>query len=137
MVPLNLIIKILSKCRFCTYTGYPLSKSSWTTCTDKQIVERFKRMRNSLTYYYSGCVNNNTLLRIYHILRYSCAKTLACKHKTTVKLIWQNYGQQISVNTFYKNKQAQISLCITLRNLYQSKVWHLDLSQQNVFAFFL
>jgi hypothetical protein len=108
--PLSWIIRILATYRFCTYFGYPISKSGWSTYSDLVIVDRFKRIKDSLVKYYSGSLNQKDLSTINHILHYSCAKTLACKHKTNLKKIWKKYGKNLSIrHPVEKRKTLQMS----------------------------
>ena len=90
--PFYLIILILSKQNFCNSFGYPKSKSGWVTWTDSDIIQHFNRIRNSLFLFYSGCNNNKSLSRIQYILHFSCAKTLACKHKTNLRQISKKFA---------------------------------------------
>lgn len=110
--PLVWLMRILATYRFCTSFGYPISKSAWSTCSDITIIDRFKRIRNSLLKYYSGSINQKDLSRINHILHYSCAKTLACKHKTNLRKIWKKYGKQL-VNHYQGEKTRKVLLSET------------------------
>lgn len=98
MLPLVSLVKLLSECGFCKYNGYPLSKSNWSTLPDLKIIERFSRILISISCHYSGCVNRKQLSNIQYILCYSCAKTLACKHKTNVKSILYTYTNEFMHN---------------------------------------
>lgn len=104
--PLFWIIRILAIYRFCTSCGYPISKSGWSTYSDLVIVDRFKRIKDSLVKYYSGSLNQKDLSKINHILHYSCAKTLACKHKTNLKKIWKKYGKNLSIRYPGKSRKS-------------------------------
>jgi hypothetical protein len=108
--PLLWIIRILATYRFCTHFGYPISKSGWSTYSDILIIDRFKRIKDSLVKYYSGSLNQKDLSKINHILHYSCGKTLACKHKTNLKKIWKKYGKNLSIrHPVQKRKTVQMS----------------------------
>jgi hypothetical protein len=98
MLPLVSLVKFLSECGFCKYNGYPISKSNWSTLPDIKIIERFSRIFISISSHYSGCINRKQLSNIQYILCYSCAKTLACKHKTNVKSILYTYTNQFIRN---------------------------------------
>ncbi len=108
--PLTWIIRILAIYRFCTYFAYPISKSGWSPYPDLIIIDRFRRIKDSLCKYYSGSLNQKDLAKINHILHYSCAKTLACKHKTNLKKIWKKYGKNLSIkHPVSKRKSLQMS----------------------------
>lgn len=101
--PLYLIILILSKENFCNFLGYPKSKSSWVGLTDTDIIYQFNRIQASLFLFYSGCNNKKALSQIQYILHFSCAKTLACKHKTNLRHIIQKFGKKNSKKNILNN----------------------------------
>lgn len=115
--PFFLIINVLAKQNFCSSFGYPKSKSGWVTWTDIQILEYFHSIRNTFFLFYSGCNNSKALYRIQYILHYSCAKTLACKHKTNLRKISK-------LTHFYKNLKI-------------IRLWNFQLKQMDSIIFFL
>jgi hypothetical protein len=100
MLPLVLLVKLLSEYGFCKSNGFPISKSSWSTLPDSKIIERFSQILVSISYHYGGCINRIHLSNIQYILCYSCAKTLACKHKTNLRSIWYTYANEFKRNNF-------------------------------------
>lgn len=100
MLPLVLLVKLLSEYGFCKSNGFPISKSSWSTLPDSKIIERFSQILVSISYHYGGCINRIHLSNIQYILCYSCAKTLACKHKTNLRSIWYTYAKEFKRNNF-------------------------------------
>jgi hypothetical protein len=103
--PFYLIILILSKRNFCNSFGYPKSKSGWVTLVDNDIIQHFNRIETSLFFFYSGCNNRKTLSRIQYILHFSCAKTLACKHKTNLRQIFKKFGNKFNRKDFSNNNR--------------------------------
>jgi len=97
LIPFVKILNILALFGFCSSNGYPETKLGWTTWSDRLIIYKFKYIRNNILSYYSGALNQKELLRIQHILHYSCAKTLACKHKTNLRKIWKRHGSNLSL----------------------------------------
>nr|YP_009258409.1 maturase K [Spirogyra maxima]ANI25338.1 maturase K [Spirogyra maxima] len=97
-IPLVSLFRLLSEYGFCKYDGYPISKSSWSTWPDSKIIERFNQILTSISCHYSGNANKKSLSHIQYILSYSCAKTLACKHKTNLRSIWYTYADELSRN---------------------------------------
>jgi hypothetical protein len=97
-LPLVSLVMMLSECGFCKSNGYPISKSNWSILPDSKIIERFSHILISISCHYSGCVNRRKLSNIQYILCYSCAKTLACKHKTNVKSILYTYAKEFTRN---------------------------------------
>lgn len=98
MLPLLSLVKLLSEYGFCKSNGFPISKSSWSTLPDSKIIERFSQILVSISCHYTGCVNRINLSNIQYILCYSCAKTLACKHKTNLRSIWYTYANEFKRN---------------------------------------
>ena len=98
MIPIVSLVKLLSEYGFCKSNGFPISKSSWSTLPDSKIIERFSQILVSISCHYSGCVNRINLSNIQYILCYSCAKTLACKHKTNLRSIWYTYANEFKRN---------------------------------------
>lgn len=138
--PLFLIVRILATYRFCTYFGYPISKSGWATWSDTTIIERFKRIRDSLIGYYSGSINQKDLSRIHHILHYSCAKTLACKHKTNLRKIWKKYGNNLSIQYKSHKSRTYFHMVGTTRNgdsRRNLRLWNLHIKQPDPMSILL
>nr|ABB83552.2 maturase K [Aphelia brizula] len=88
-VPFIPLIGSLFKARFCTISGHPISKPSWTDLSDYNIIDQFGRIYRNIFHYYSGSLKKQNLYRIKYILRFSCARTLARKHKSTVRAFLQ------------------------------------------------
>nr|ABB83557.1 maturase K [Centrolepis monogyna] len=88
-VPFIPLIGSLFKARFCTISGHPISKPSWTDLSDYDIIDQFGRIYRNVFHYHSGSLKKQNLYRIKYILRFSCARTLARKHKSTVRAFLQ------------------------------------------------
>nr|BAN16362.1 maturase K [Leucobryum scaberulum]BAN16373.1 maturase K [Leucobryum scabrum]BAN16363.1 maturase K [Leucobryum scaberulum]BAN16365.1 maturase K [Leucobryum scaberulum]BAN16374.1 maturase K [Leucobryum scabrum] len=134
ITPIAFLIQLLAKEKFCDSLGHPISKLAWTTLTDDEIFNRFDQIWKNFFYYYSGCKNKKNLYQVQYILRFSCAKTLACKHKSTIRYVWKKYGSNFFAKSFFFKKQELISLKFS--KLYSSikKIWYLDIVQVNSLA---
>nr|WGO00093.1 maturase K [Hymenoloma crispulum] len=132
--PILSLIELLAKEKFCDTLGHPISKLAWTTLTDDEIFNRFDQIWRNFFYYYSGCKNKKNLYQVQYILRFSCAKTLACKHKSTIRYVWKKHGSNFFAKSFFFKKQELISL--NFFKLYPSikKIWYLDIVQINSLA---
>lgn len=132
-LPLVHIIGILYKYGLCDRNGYPISKSSWSTWPDSKIIERFTNLFVSIYTYYSGCINQKKLSHIQYILSYSCAKTLACKHKTNLRSVWYQYHKDISQNSLFSKKKMWIKQNINHTNQslceHKTKIWNLNYTE--------
>ena len=136
LIPFFGINSILSLYGFCDSNGYPITKLGWTTWSDGMIITKFKHLRDSILGYYSGAINQKDLLRLQHILHYSCAKTLACKHKTNLRRIWGKYGTNLSV--FAISNSKRVSFDILRKNKFNIRnnvrFWNLYFKQPNIFT---
>ena len=136
LIPFFGINSILCLYGFCNPNGYPITKLGWTTWSDGMIITKFKHLKDSLLGYYSGALNQKDLLRIQHILHYSCAKTLACKHKTNLRRIWGKYGTNLSICGISNAKRVSFGILrknkFNIRN--NVRFWNLYFKQPNVFS---
>ena len=128
--PITDIIKALYKKNFCKITGFPTSKKSWVVFKDYEIVSNFNYVIKILLTYYSKADNYKSLRNIQHILHYSCAMTLAHKHKTTLSKIFKKCGKFLNVG----NNKAKTQTCLTLQNFYKwKKIWRVNTCFENSF----
>nr|YP_010439729.1 maturase K [Ventilago harmandiana]UTC34125.1 maturase K [Ventilago harmandiana] len=131
LVPISPLIGSLAKMKFCSALGHPVSKSTWTDSSDFYIIDRFARICKNLSHYYSGSSKKKSLYRIKYILRLSCVKTLARKHKSTVRVFLKRFGSQF-LEEFFTEEEEVLSLIFprtysTLRRLYRGRIWYLDI----------
>ncbi len=144
ILPLFSLITVLSKYGFCKSNGYPISKSSWSTWPDVKIIERFSQIFVTIKCHYSGCINRNKISHIQYVLCYSCAKTLACKHKTNLRSIWYNYGDEFTRNYlgFKKNNTSNLELVSLVEKMMLKQqsiaIWNLDnINHNNIVLYFV
>nr|YP_010471779.1 maturase K [Nervilia fordii]UVG41136.1 maturase K [Nervilia fordii] len=136
IAPVISLIGSLSKAQFCTVLGHPISKPIWTDLSDSDILDRFCRICRNLCRYHSGSSNKQVLYRIKYILRLSCARTLARKHKSTVRTFMRRLGSGFLEEFFLEEEQA-LSLTFlqripfTLHGLHRERIWYLDIIRIN------
>nr|YP_010145867.1 maturase K [Vernicia montana]QQO79706.1 maturase K [Vernicia montana] len=138
IVPIIPLIGSLAKTKFCNAVGHPISKPVWADSSDSDIIDRFVRICRNLSHYYSGSSKKKSLYRIKYILRLSCVKTLARKHKSTVRAFLKRLGSEL-LEEFFTEEEQIISLIFTgvssiSRRLYRGRVWYLDIISINDFA---
>ncbi|WJZ83220.1 hypothetical protein VitviT2T_002921 [Vitis vinifera] len=75
----------LSSVRLNPSVGIPLVSRPGPDSSDYDIIDRFVRICRNISHYHSGSSKKKNLYRIKYILRLSCARTLARKHKSTVR----------------------------------------------------
>nr|QGN73620.1 maturase K [Hemiphragma heterophyllum] len=131
LVPIIPLIASLAKEKFCNVLGHPISKPILADLSDSNIIDQFVHICTNLSHYYSGSSKKKSLYRIKYILRLSCARTLARKHKSTVRAFLKTLGsglleefliseEDIFCWTFPKVSSA-------LRVVYKSRIWYLDI----------
>nr|AAQ55087.1 maturase K [Mentzelia congesta] len=133
IVPIIPMIGSLAKAKFCNVLGHPISKPVWADLSDSDIIDRFGRICRNLSHYHSGSSKKKTLYRIKYILRLSCARTLARKHKSTVRAFLKRVGSEL-LEEFFTEEEQVLSLTFprafstsTSRGLYRRRIWYLDI----------
>nr|AGF44275.1 maturase K [Narcissus longispathus] len=132
IVPVILLIGSLSKAKFCTISGHPISKPIWADLSDFDILDRFGRICRNLFHYHSGSSKKQGLYRIKYILRLSCARTLARKHKSTVRTFLRRLGSGF-LEEFFTEEEEVLSLMfpkttpLTLHGSHGERIWFLDI----------
>nr|AAU87145.1 maturase K [Tillandsia brevilingua] len=136
IVPVIPLIGSLSKAKFCTVSGHPISKPIWTNLSDCDIIDRFGRICRNLSHYHSGSSEKRSLYRIKYILRLSCARTLARKHKSTVRSFLQRLGS-VLLEEFFTEEEQVLSLIFSkptpfsLHGSRRERIWYLDIIHIN------
>nr|AIN75355.1 maturase K [Cleome breyeri] len=134
-IPICSIIGSLAKEKFCNVLGHPISKSTWTDSSDSDILDRFVRICRNLSHYHSGSSKKKNLYRIKYILRLSCLKTLARKHKSTVRAFLKKLGSGL-LEEFLPGEGQVLSLIFprgysASQRLYRVRIWYLDILYLN------
>nr|AYM26561.1 maturase K [Pseudarthria panii] len=130
------LIRLLAKAKFCNVWGHPISKPIWANLSDFDIIDRFLRICRNFSHYYNGSSKKKTLYQIKYILRLSCIKTLACKHKSTVRTFLKRLGSEKLLEEFFTEEEDIFSLIFprtsfTLQRLYRGRIWYLDILFRN------
>nr|YP_009440824.1 maturase K [Japonolirion osense]AHH24284.1 maturase K [Japonolirion osense]CUS18778.1 maturase K [Japonolirion osense] len=135
IVPVIPLIGSLSKAKFCTVSGHPISKPIWADLSDSDIIDRFGQICRNLSHYHSGSSKKQSLYRIKYILRLSCARTLARKHKSTVRNFLQRLGSRL-LEEFFTEEEQVLSLIFPgtscpLHGSHRERIWYLDIIRIN------
>nr|BAF46934.1 maturase [Cicer canariense] len=136
IVPIIPLIRSLAKAKFCNVLGHPISKPVWADSSDLDIIDRFLRICRNLSHYYNGSSKKKSLYQIKYILRLSCIKTLACKHKSTVRAFLKRSGSEELLEEFFTEEEEILSLIFprdsfTLQRLHRNRIWYLDILFSN------
>nr|AAY21367.1 maturase K [Ranunculus bilobus] len=135
IVPIIPLIGSLAKAKFCNLSGQPVSKPAWTDSPDSDIIDRFGRICRNISHYYSGSSKKKTLYRIKYILRLSCARTLARKHKSTVRSFLKRLGSEF-LEEFLIEEEQVLSFILpkissSSQRLSKERVWYFDIIRIN------
>nr|YP_010550271.1 maturase K [Sonerila cantonensis]UTM92332.1 maturase K [Sonerila cantonensis] len=130
-------IDSLSKAKFCNPLGHPIGKPAWADSSDSDIIDQFRSICGNLSHYHSGSSKKKTLYRVKYILRLSCLKTLARKHKTTGRVFLKRLGSEV-FEEFLSLRRDEIVLSLifsrtdlTPGSLYRGRTWYLDITSIN------
>nr|YP_009895040.1 maturase K [Draba incana]YP_009895213.1 maturase K [Draba oligosperma]YP_010896177.1 maturase K [Draba melanopus]QKK41499.1 maturase K [Draba incana]QKK41672.1 maturase K [Draba oligosperma]WJZ20168.1 maturase K [Draba melanopus] len=134
-IPISSIIGSLAKDKFCNVLGHPISKATWTDSSDSDILNRFVRICRKISHYYSGSSKKKNLYRIKYILRLCCVKTLARKHKSTVRALLKRLGS-VLLEEFLTGEDQVLSLIFprsyyASKRFYRVRIWYLDILYLN------
>nr|ACB14873.1 maturase K [Ginkgo biloba] len=135
IAPIIPLIGLLAKERFCDISGRPISKLAWTGLKDDDILDRFDRICRNIIDYYSGSFNKDGSYRMKYILRLPCAKTLACRHKSTIRVVWEEFGSELFTKSFPKEGEL-ISPFFSKTCSQRKRIWHSDILRINLPANF-
>nr|YP_010461174.1 maturase K [Titanotrichum oldhamii]AFY23005.1 maturase K [Titanotrichum oldhamii]UUF92104.1 maturase K [Titanotrichum oldhamii] len=135
LVPIIPLIASLAKAKFCNVLGHPISKPVRADLSDSNIIDRFGRICRNLSHYHSGSSKKKSLYRIKYILRLSCARTLARKHKSTVRAFLKRLGSEL-LEEFLMSEEDVLSFTFpkassTLWGVYRSRIWYLNIICMN------
>nr|YP_007890310.1 maturase [Cistanche deserticola]AFZ99594.1 maturase [Cistanche deserticola] len=136
LVPIIPLIASLAKAKFCNVLGHPISKPIRADLSDSNIIDRFGCICRNISRYYSGSSKKKSLYRIKYILRLSCARTLARKHKSTVRIFLKRLGSEL-LEEFFMSDEDVLFLTFpkasySLQRVYRSRIWFLDIISINI-----
>nr|YP_010169772.1 maturase K [Amphicarpaea edgeworthii]QRZ59593.1 maturase K [Amphicarpaea edgeworthii] len=141
IVPIISLIRSLAKAKFCNVFGHPISKPVWANLSDFDIIDRFLWICRNFYHYYNGSAKKKSLYQIRYILRLSCIKTLARKHKSTARTFLKRLGSEKLLEEFFTEEEDIFSLIFpipktsfTVQRLYRGRIWYLDILFRNDFV---
>nr|ACB29248.1 maturase K [Doniophyton anomalum] len=131
IVPIMPLIGSLAKSKFCNALGHPIGKAIWADLSDSDIIDRFGRIYRNLSHYHSGSSKKKSLYRVKYILRLSCARTLARKHKSTVRAFLKRFGSEL-LEEFFTEEEQVFSFTFPRissisRRFSRRRIWYLDI----------
>lgn len=116
MAPMEKVMKRLSQKGFCDKNGKPTPKKGWTFLDEDQIINLYSSVNRGLLQFYRPVDNWGELTRLQYVLKYSLAKTLATKRKTSMARVLRKNGITIRIErkgtikeiSFYENTDWQV-----------------------------
>nr|YP_010233172.1 maturase K [Centranthera grandiflora]QSX28375.1 maturase K [Centranthera grandiflora] len=141
LVPIIPLIASLAKAKFCNVLGHPISKPVRADLSDSNIIDRFGCICRNLSHYHSGSSKKKSLYRIKYILRLSCARTLARKHKSSVRTFLKRLGSELLEEFLMSEEDVLLLTFQKASSSLQggldrsiSRIWHLDIISINDLA---
>jgi group II intron reverse transcriptase/maturase len=110
--PIDKLIKRLSQKGFCDGKGTPTHKAGWTALDEDQIISLYSSVNRGIQQFYRPADNWPELTRVQYILKYSLAKTLALKKKTSITKVLK--ARDIGVQV--RNTNGQVRNIVFYRN---------------------
>jgi group II intron reverse transcriptase/maturase len=97
LAPVSRLVSKLHSKGFCDAEGTPHSRSEWMALDDAQIIEQYNGVLRGLLNYYSFVDNYGAMTRVQYILQFSAAKTLAGKHRSSLRQVFKKHGRRLTV----------------------------------------
>lgn len=112
---------------YCDKHGFPKEIGFLTNLDDFTIIEKYNAVLSGLCLYYTEFIRNSkrNLSRWVYIIRYSCIKTLAHKHKTTVRQIFEKYVAKKTKDQKSKENTIQVRVVNVIGEETYYKNWTL------------
>lgn len=110
---------------YCYESGFSKEMRFLSSFNDFSIIEKYNSVLRGLSLFYTEFIKSpsRNLNRWFYIIRYSCIKTLAHKHKMSVKKIFKKYVASIPKESKSKEKTIEISEIKEIgQNYYNKKV---------------
>jgi hypothetical protein len=93
--PIRKLIDKLHAKGFCESDGFPSSRKNWTPLDVDQIVNLYNSILRGLLNFYRFTNNFPRLASIQYVLRFSLAKTLAHKLRTSIRKLFRKHGRNL------------------------------------------
>jgi Type II intron maturase len=140
--PVNKLVNKLIEKGFAKPGGKPTGSGSWIHYENHQIVKTFFQIWVGIRAYYSFADNLSALGRIFYVLKFSCALTLALKLKLgTAKKVFAKFGKDLTIRdgtgkilaSFPNESQAKTRNFLKSANSKLNPVARLDKLAQSTF----
>jgi len=122
LVPTDLLKERLIKKDFANTEGFPKRCNKLIFLPDHEIVIRYNSIMRGIMNFYNMAENRSSLNEAIYILEFSLAHTLAAKHRSSIKKIFNKYGKPIKVN--FKGKLITFDKPQSLRAEYLNERYY-------------
>lgn len=108
---------------YCDRNGFPREIGFLSNMEDFSIIDRFNSVLRGIAQYYAEWVKNpkRNLGRAIYIIRYSCIKTIAQKHKMSVRKVFKKYRVKTDISQDLKSREKTIG--VQLKNIIGDKTY--------------
>nr|YP_009514233.1 maturase K [Helixanthera parasitica]AXB38550.1 maturase K [Helixanthera parasitica]QQY86284.1 maturase K [Helixanthera parasitica] len=131
-VPIIPLVGPLVKAKVGDVLGHPISKLISANLSDYNIIDLFCHICRNISHYYSGASKKKSLYQIKYILLLSCTRTLARKHKRSLRAFLKRVGPKV-LEEFFMEEEQVLSLIFSRysfpsHRLYRKgRIWYLDI----------
>uniref|UniRef100_UPI0031F4522D maturase K n=1 Tax=Scurrula atropurpurea TaxID=1146880 RepID=UPI0031F4522D len=131
-VPIIPLVGPLVKAKVGDVLGHPISKLISADLSDYDIIDFFWHICRNIFHYYRGASKKKSLYHIKYILRLSCTRTLARKHKSALRAFFKRLGPEV-LEEFLMEEEQVLSVIFSRysfpsQRLYrEGRIWYLDI----------
>lgn len=117
---------------YCQTNGFPREIPRLSILRETEIINKYNYILDGLVNYYRKYVFNpkRYLCRYIYIIRYSCFKTFAQKHKSSISKILSKYKVHSNYIKKYKSNTLQIVNQEEINKKIYKKIWILKTMNQ-------
>ena len=109
-IPLRTVVNRLREKGFCDEAYFPIHHKYLLAQNKDQIVAQYNAVLRGITNYYAACDNFHQLSWVEYILRFSLAKTLANKERTSMRKQFRKRGKYLTVTKEIGDKKMSVRL---------------------------
>lgn len=94
----NRVLNTLKIRKFSERNGFPIGNGKLALLEPFAIVQHYSQIAIGYYNYYALCDNTSILNRLFYILRYSCAKTIARRLNMSMSSVFNKYGKYLKIS---------------------------------------
>lgn len=112
---------------YCTIDGSPKEMGFISNLEDFSIIERFNSVLMGIALYYTEFIRNprRNLSQWIYIIRFSCIKTIAQKHKLSVAKVFKKYSSEINKEDKSRERTIEVRVINQIEEKKYEKIWKL------------